>query len=296
MGLREPQCIFTDKCAGIKKGLRVVFKKARCKYCIWHIMQRVTNKVGPTISKETDFASRFNAIVWDSDLEPVEFEAKWSQLVNEHNLEGNSWLSTMYRKRRKWIPAYYRDIPMGCLLQTTQRSESQNNFFKHFENIHGTLVEFWMRFQSAMDQQRHNQKRLDRDDDCTLPKLTTSLRLEAHASKVYTHAASKDFRLEATASICSLSVGGFTLPINRTKVIGVADGRTQKNYQVVYNSTTNDAECSCKLFNRKGIICRHIIWVYSGKQVNTLPDRGVRMRMTLMIVDRLKDFPVDGAH
>ncbi|XP_074298565.1 protein FAR1-RELATED SEQUENCE 5-like [Silene latifolia] len=155
MGQREPHCIITDQCAGIKLGLRAV---------------------GPAISKETDFVSRLNAIVWDAELEPLKFEEKLSQLVNEHNLG--------------------------------------------------------------------------------------------------------DFQLEATASICSLSVGGFTPPVNGIKVIGIADARTQKTYQVVYNSTTSDVECSCKLFNIKGIICRHIILVYSGKQVDTLPDKYILMRWT----------------
>ncbi|XP_074306439.1 protein FAR1-RELATED SEQUENCE 5-like [Silene latifolia] len=152
MGQREPQCIITDQCPGIKKVVPKVFKKAKHRYCMWHIMQKVPDKIGITISKETDFVSRLNSVVWDSDLEPAEFERKWSDLIAEHNLQANSWLSYMYKKRRRWIPAYYRDIPMGCLLRTTQRSESQNSFFKPFENIHGTLVEFWMRFQSAMDQ------------------------------------------------------------------------------------------------------------------------------------------------
>ncbi|XP_074315138.1 protein FAR1-RELATED SEQUENCE 5-like [Silene latifolia] len=245
MGQREPHCIITDQCAGIKLGLRAVFKHAKRRYCMWHIMQKLTDKVGPAISRETDFVSRLNAIVWDAELEPLEFEEKWCQLVNEHNLDGNSWLSTMFRKRRKWIPAYFRDVPMGCLLRTTQRSESQNNFFKRFENAHAT-----------------------------------SLKLEAHASKVYTNAAFSDFQVEASASICSLSVGGFTPPANGVELIGIADARTQKTYQVVYNSLTNDVECSCKLFNRKGIICRHIIWVYSGKQVHTLPDKYILMRWT----------------
>ncbi|XP_074288520.1 protein FAR1-RELATED SEQUENCE 12-like [Silene latifolia] len=137
-----------------------------------------------------------------------------------------------------------------------------------------------MRFQSAIDVQRHTQKQLDRDADCTLPQLSTSLKLEALASKLYTHTAFADFQLEATASICSLSVGVFTPPANGIEVIGIADARMQKTYQVVCNYTTNDAECSCKLFNRKGIICRHIIWVYAGKQVETLPDKYIVMRWT----------------
>ncbi|XP_074303806.1 protein FAR1-RELATED SEQUENCE 5-like [Silene latifolia] len=185
----------------------------------------------------------------DAELEPLEFEEKWHQLVNEHNLDANSWLSTMFRKRRKWIPTYFRDVPMGCLLRTTQRSESQNNFFKRFENAHAT-----------------------------------SLKLEAHASKVYTNVAFSYFQVEASASICSLSVGGFTPPANGVELIGIADARTQKTYQVVYNSLTNDAECSCKLFNRKGIICRHIIRVYSENKstlcpINTFLCGGPRMHI-----------------
>ncbi|XP_074312132.1 protein FAR1-RELATED SEQUENCE 5-like [Silene latifolia] len=214
MGQREPQCIITDQCRGIKKVVPKVFKKAKHRYCMWHIMQKVPEKIRSTISKETGFVSRLNVVVWDSDLEPSEFECKWSELIAEHNLQANSWLSYMYKKRRRWIPTYYRDIPMGCLLRTTQRSESQNSFFKRFENIHGTLVEFWMRFQSAMDQQRHTQKQHDRDSDYTVPQLATSLHLEAHASKVYTHSIFKDFQQEAVSSMCSLSVGGFTPPVD----------------------------------------------------------------------------------
>ncbi|XP_074283672.1 uncharacterized protein LOC141608209 [Silene latifolia] len=143
MGQRESHCIITDQCAGIKLGLRAVFKHVRRRYCMWHIMQKLTDKVGPAISKETDFVSRLNAIVWDAELEPLEFEEKCCQLVNEHNLE--------------------------------------------------------------------------------------------------------DFQVEASASICSLSVGGFTPPANGIE---------------------------------KGIICRHIIWVYSGKQVHTLPHKYIIMRWT----------------
>ncbi|XP_074270900.1 protein FAR1-RELATED SEQUENCE 5-like [Silene latifolia] len=231
-------------------GLRAVFKHAKRRYCMWHIMQKVTDKVGPAISRETDFVSRLNAIVWDAELEPLEFEEKWCQLVNEHNLDGNSWLSTMFRKRRKWIPTYFRDVPMGCLLRTTQRSESQNNFFKRFENAHGTLVEFLMRFQSAIDVQIAILKNNLIETMIKLPLLFVPLVLVASHHQ------------------------------NGVELIGIADARTQKTYQVVYNSLTNDAECSCKLFNRKGIICRHIIWVYSGKQVHTLPDKYILMRWT----------------
>ncbi|KAK9734075.1 hypothetical protein RND81_04G113300 [Saponaria officinalis] len=183
----------------------------------------------------------------------------------------------MYSIRRKWIPAYYRDIFMGCLLRTMQRSESENSFFKRFENKHGTLVEFWLWFQSAMDQQRHSQRSLDRDSAHSLPQLATPLRFEAHASNVYTHTVFYEFQSEIKASLCLCSVIGFTLD-NSLELIEIVDASVGKTYRVVYNGVNSDAECSCKLFERKGILCRHIVWVFSGKQLKKLPDKYILMR------------------
>ncbi|XP_074314912.1 protein FAR1-RELATED SEQUENCE 5-like [Silene latifolia] len=171
MGNKEPQCILTDQDPAIKLGVRSVFKQERHRYCMWHIMKKLTDKVESQICKETDFVERICGVVWDTDLEPIEFEEKWSQVINDFDLNDNTWLTYMYGKRHKWIPAYFRDLPLGCLLKTTQRSESQNSYFKRFESIDGTLVEFWLRFQSAMEQQRYNHRFLDAASDSTLPQV-----------------------------------------------------------------------------------------------------------------------------
>ncbi|XP_074283160.1 protein FAR1-RELATED SEQUENCE 5-like [Silene latifolia] len=172
MGNKEPQCILTDQDPVIKLGVRSVFKKARHRYCMWHIMKKLTDKVESQIYKETDFVERICGVVWDTDLEPIEFEEKWTQVINDFEWNDNTWLTYMYGKKYKWIPAYFRDLPLGCLLKTTQRSESQNSYFKRFESIDGTLVEFWLRFQSAMEQQRYNHRFLDAASDSTLPQVS----------------------------------------------------------------------------------------------------------------------------
>ncbi|KAK9750148.1 hypothetical protein RND81_02G176800 [Saponaria officinalis] len=158
------------------------------------------------------------------------------------------------------IPAYYRDIFMWCLLRTTQRSESENSLCERFENKHGTLVEFWLRFQSAMDQQRHNQRSFDRDNVHSLPQLATPLWFKAHASNVYTNIVFYDFQSEIKSYLCSCSVGGFILD-NNLELFDIVDASVGKTYRVVYNGVNSDVECSCKLFERKGILWRHIVWV-----------------------------------
>ncbi|XP_074297761.1 protein FAR1-RELATED SEQUENCE 5-like [Silene latifolia] len=210
MGNKEPQCILTDQDPAIKLGVRSVFKKARHRYCMWHIMKKLTDKVESQICKETDFVERICAVVWDTDLEPIEFEEKWSQVINDFELNDNIWLTYMYGKRHKWIPAYFRDLLLGCLLKTTQRSESQNSYFKIFESIDGTLAEFWLRFQSAMEQQRYNKRLLDAVSDSTLPQVSSKTMIDKYASKIYTHTVFYEFQEQVQMAPCSCAVRGFS--------------------------------------------------------------------------------------
>ncbi|XP_074318348.1 protein FAR1-RELATED SEQUENCE 1-like [Silene latifolia] len=112
---------------------------------------------------------------------------------------------------------------MGAIMRTTRRSESENRFFKRFEHKSGTLVEFLMRLESAMEQQRHNQKRLDNENRQSNPTLSSKMGLESDAAR---------------------------------------------------------ASCTCRLFERKGLLCSHIIWIYCGNGLKKLPECGVARRWT----------------
>ncbi|XP_074271740.1 protein FAR-RED IMPAIRED RESPONSE 1-like [Silene latifolia] len=272
MGNKEPQCILTDQDPAIKLGVRSVFKQARHRYCMWHIMKNLTDKVESQICKETDFVERICGVVWDTDLEPIEFEEKWTQVINDFELNDNTWLTYMYGKRHKLIPAYFRDLPLGCLLKTTQRSESQNSYFKRFESIDGTLVEFWLRFQSAMEQQRYNHRFLDAASDSTLPQVFSKTMIEKHASKIYTHTVFYEFQEQVQMAPCSCAVRGFSEQGNM-HIINVEDAYRKHR---IFQETT----CTCKMFERKGILCKHIIWIISGKGLQSIPEQYIETRWT----------------
>ncbi|XP_074305724.1 protein FAR1-RELATED SEQUENCE 2-like [Silene latifolia] len=129
MGQKEPRFMITDQCPGIKKAFPSVFKTARHRYCMWHITQKITDKVGSTLCRDTDFLARFNAVVWD----PI-----WSRRSSKRSgeghfdfeLEDNDWLTTMFDDRHHWIPAYHRDLALGCILRTTQMIEKYKFVFQ----------------------------------------------------------------------------------------------------------------------------------------------------------------------
>ncbi|XP_074291054.1 protein FAR-RED IMPAIRED RESPONSE 1-like [Silene latifolia] len=200
MGQKEPQFMITDQCPGIKKAFPSVFKTARHRYCMWHITQKITDKVGSALCRDTNFLARFNAVVWDPDMEPSEFEEKWQKVISDFELEDNDWLTTMFDDRHHWIPAYHRDLALGCILRTTQRSESTNSFFKRYENHFGTLVEFWMRILVALKPGSkllwtgsYTRRCDDYNGDHSFPELKTELPIEKHGAIIYTHAVFKVF-------------------------------------------------------------------------------------------------------
>ncbi|KAK9689537.1 hypothetical protein RND81_09G065700 [Saponaria officinalis] len=158
------------------------------------------------------FIKRMCSVVWDSNLEPTEFEEQWC-----------------------WIPAYFRDMPMRGVLRTTQRSESTNSFFKRFENQNGTL----------------GQQCLNEASDSLLPQTITPLEIKKHASTIFTHAVFYEFQEEVKASVCVCGVAAFTKDMN-IETTDITDAEKGKIFTVLYNCATHDAKCSCKLFEQKG--------------------------------------------
>ncbi|KAK9742212.1 hypothetical protein RND81_03G156200 [Saponaria officinalis] len=85
----------------------------------------------------------------------------------------------------------------------------------------------------------------------------------------------------------SCGVCGFTREQD-VEITDVDDAGTCKTFKIFYNISTTAANCTCKLFERKGLLCRHILWVYSGKGVRSIPKRYILSRWTknALISDR----------
>ncbi|XP_074315624.1 protein FAR1-RELATED SEQUENCE 5-like [Silene latifolia] len=63
MGGKEPEYIITDQDPGIIKSFPLVFKTARHRFCMWHIMNKVPIKYGSTRNDYQDFLKKLNTII-----------------------------------------------------------------------------------------------------------------------------------------------------------------------------------------------------------------------------------------
>ncbi|XP_019198283.1 PREDICTED: protein FAR-RED ELONGATED HYPOCOTYL 3-like [Ipomoea nil] len=259
MGM-EPRIIVTDQDPAMKVAIPTVFKQARHRYFMWHIMCKVGEKVGPTLNKDEEFRNKLNSIVWTSSLEPPDFEKQWRELMEKYNLVEHNWFKTMFEARKHWIPAYFRDVFMGGLLRTTSHSESENYTYNRFTGPQSSLVEFMMNFDTALKSQRNTNAKLNSDNEGYNPDMKTPLGIEKHASIVYTITVFYQVQEEICAScfkcmVLSVREDGGMLHYD------IMDGKN-KRFTVVHNVNDHEAKCSCKMFEMVVLLCRHVFVVF----------------------------------
>ncbi|XP_047949098.1 protein FAR1-RELATED SEQUENCE 5-like [Salvia hispanica] len=134
-----PKMIVTDQDLGMRSAIEEILVGTRHRWCMWHIMHKLANKVPSQLLRDEDFKKEFNACVWSDLLEPDEFEEEWNRVVERYGLEEHSWFKTLYEYRQLWIPAYFRDFPLGKMIRTTSISESEKAFIKFIESHATTL-------------------------------------------------------------------------------------------------------------------------------------------------------------
>ncbi|GJV83675.1 zinc finger, SWIM-type containing protein [Tanacetum coccineum] len=231
-------------------------------------------------------------------MEPLEFEGKWSKLVEDFGLQNHKWMTKMFDLRHMWLPAYFIHSPLFGLMRTTSRSESENAFFKNFINHGSTLVNFMMCFESAMDRQCYRQVVLDFRMFDSAPKLHTKLTIEIHACKVYTRTISllvqkeiyegvwacyiQNFKKEEGCEIVKvrdIRAGAYrTLYTEEGKETVIQEKDKEVDYKVVRNPEDGSVECTCRHFLRYGFLCRHVFCVLKNCNIGVIPERYILRR------------------
>ncbi|XP_076957909.1 protein FAR1-RELATED SEQUENCE 5-like [Bidens hawaiensis] len=189
-------CATTDQDPTMKCAIEDVFPNSRNRLCIWHIMDKLSGKVGANLCNTTDFKTQLCDIVWTDFITSELFEKEWDSIMTDFQLNDHAWLKDIFQIRDSWIPAYYREENMYGLMRTSSRSESEKYFFGKFCNASCTLVEFLAHFETALEHQRHEHQKNDHDCRYTSAKIMSNYTLENQAHEIYTRTIFFDVQME----------------------------------------------------------------------------------------------------
>jgi hypothetical protein len=232
-------------------------------------------KIDAHLLQDDEFRKMINSCVWG--LETIEeFESKWRAWITKYHLGNNEWLIGWYHIRKSWIPTYFSDIWLAGILRTTSRSESANSFFNRFIGCKLALVEFWIRFETALKCQRQEELIDHYTSMHTDLKLCTSWNIESHGGSVFTHKVFIKFQEEVLAAREHCDVQ-HTTEMDDRKIVYVADN-SHIVREVICFIADQIYKCSCMLFESIGIPCRHIIRVFRGARIGELPLQYITQR------------------
>ncbi|XP_025670470.1 protein FAR1-RELATED SEQUENCE 5-like [Arachis hypogaea] len=271
MRQKEPMVVVTDGDKSMKKAIRSEFPNATHRPCSWHLAWNVVSNI-----KDANFCSAFKTAVYGNFV-VEEFENYWAEMVESFGLENNDWIEKTYEKRAQWANAYLCD-KFCARVRTTLRCEGINSSLKKFIRSGNCLLELVENLDRVVKDYQNNEFMADFKCLYSEPVMTTGLEsIEKAVSKVYTREIFFEVKkqIESVAALLVLhhetygTIQKFMLRKFR---------RPLRVYTILYNSSSKNYECSCKLWNSLGVPCSHIFCAMKELEIEALPRRLVLRR------------------
>ncbi|PSR85428.1 Protein FAR1-RELATED SEQUENCE like [Actinidia chinensis var. chinensis] len=278
-----PKAIITDQCMAMKNAIENVFPNTRHRWCIWHIMKKVPEKFsGYHAYQKISWSMR--AAIYDSRT-IEQFENSWAGFITKYELKSNTWLEGLYSDRKRWVPAYLKDV-FWAGMSSTQRSEGINAYFDGYIHSKTTFKQFVEQYENALASKVESENLEDVKSWSTYIPCITKGELEKQFQSVYTHAKVKEFQEQFVGKLdclCSKTKEGDIVSEYEVKQ-SITFGEREEAYTkqvsfiINFNAKTNETHCNCQLFEFRGMVCTHQLMVWHQMGVQRVPDKYVLRR------------------
>ncbi|VFR01855.1 unnamed protein product [Cuscuta campestris] len=270
-----PQGIITDQDQAMAKAISIMFPGIKHRWSLWHILNKLPEKLGGR-SDKVEIMDKINDLVYDVHL-ITEFEQGWREMIMDEDLNDNEWLAEMFFWRERWVPCYLR-TSFWAGMSSTQRSESMNAFFDGYVHSKTTLKQFVDQYDRALRKKMEMEFQADASSFTKMIPCVTMYEMEKQLQDVYTISKFKEFQTEILGKVyCDIiSNIGDTFVVE--EYVCIKGFRTRKSYEVAFDPCTQEVDCTCHLFEFKGMICRHCIVVFIRNVVRFLPKKYILER------------------
>lgn len=277
MSGRAPNAIITDEHKSMAKAIDVVFPNTRHRWCLWPVMKKLLESLKGYKTYDQIKVAMQDAI-YDS-LTKKEFEESWERVVKEFDLCDNPWLSSLYDDRQRWVPAFLKDA-FWAGMSTTQRDESVTPFFNGRVNSKTTLKQFIEEYDKALRNKVEKEHLADFQCFSTWIPCVTLFEVEKQFQVAYTNTKFKEFQKELTGKLyCEVSsVDDKDGKFDVSEVVFVGEKRKQIRFSVHFNAENREVQCTCGLFEFKGILCKHSISVLMKMEIINVPEKYILPR------------------
>lgn len=274
MNNRPPVSITTDQDRAIKAAVHQVFPETRHCICKWHILREGQERLAHTcVAHPSFYGELYSCINFCETIE--DFETSWSSILDRYNLWKNDWLQAVYNARKQWAPVYFRNSFFAAL----SSNHGVRSFFDGYVNQQTTIPLFFKQYERALEKALESEIEADYDTICTTPVIKTLSPMEQQAVNLYTKMVFAKFQEELVETFVYTANkidGNGT--VSRFRVAKYE--HDHKEYIVTLDISEMNARCSCQMFEYSGVLCRHILTVFTVTNVLTIPSHYILKRWT----------------
>ncbi|XP_052193928.1 protein FAR1-RELATED SEQUENCE 5-like [Diospyros lotus] len=276
---QAPARIITDQDRAMQNAIEIVFPNTKHRWCLWHILKKLTEKFG-NHSCKAHILSGVHDAMYESQS-PGEFEQAWNSMIEKYALQDNDWLSGLYKERGRWVPCFVK-TSFWTRMSTTQRSEGMNAFFDGYVHSKTSLKQFVEQYERAMRCKVEKEFQADVRSFSQMVPCASRYAIEKQFQEVYTIAKFKEFQEKLTGkmycSIVSIEEGPLDTRYEVREDIIIDERIKEKKNSIIFEKERCDIVCSCHMFKFKGIICRHAGTVLIQNGVKLIPERYILRR------------------
>ncbi|KAI8526935.1 hypothetical protein RHMOL_Rhmol12G0037400 [Rhododendron molle] len=159
-----------------------------------------------------------------------------------------------------------------------------NSYFDDYINSKTTLKQFVEQYENALAKKVANEKNEDTKSSQSYIPCITEDGLENQFQSAYTNAKAKEFQDQFVGKLnCSLherKIGDVwsEYEVKEWVTFGEEKRRKRVSFTVDFNGETNEANCNCRLFEFRGMVCRHQLMVFHDRGIQRVPEKYVFRR------------------
>ncbi|XP_021713484.1 protein FAR1-RELATED SEQUENCE 5-like [Chenopodium quinoa] len=277
---QPPKGILTDQCKAIGKAVENVFEDVPHRLCLFHIKQNAARNLGK-LPRWKEIEADLDHVVHDN-FSIEEFEDAWKDMVIKYKLQKNTWLSDAYANRHRWALGYWRGLFWDGM-SSTQRSESTNHGVKVYVNLNTRLMQFMNQFNAYCGGLVETEKDLNYQTKRNPFFYDNTVLAEVVFSKAYTNEKFLEVRdevigLKHTNIVKTGNIGSINLYDVDEKIPKPVWKATRRTFKVSIDKEKGEFSFSCKLFEFRGILCRHMIKVIHTEDIECIPEKYILNR------------------
>ena len=303
---KQPQTIFTDQDSAMGKAVSHVFTSTWHGLCTWHISQNALKHLCSRNEKDSETEEEegegegegedeggrggggggeeesstlldFSACMYQYEKK-TEFEEAFDAMRGK--VSKSTWLDSIYMLKHKWAECYMLDV-FSIGMRSTQLSESLNNALKKHLKSDLDIVRFLRRVEQVVEDKRERELQAEFESIKKQPRILMMAPILVQTSKIYTPAIFQAFQAEYEKSLAA-----YIIDSNGSTEFSIAIGalgessRPEEERIIIINLADQTVTCSCKLFQRIGILCRHALKGLDLMNIKLLPERYILKRWT----------------